>query len=161
MRLEGRVPFAKQPVPRLAVRQGVNPLKPCAHRRSGPEASPARASKTRRGHKKFRRPLQGAARQFLNRHTGRIRSLRHGFLLESRASCRLDAQRRPARPDHRLEQRVQLVVGGRTHLDEDWYAIGTAPANTVEHQAMQVDVEVGGPEALDQHDGAAVAFVGP
>ena len=56
---------------------------------------------------------------------------------------------------------MQLVVGGRTHLDEDWYAIGTAPANTVEHQAMQVDVEVGGPEALDQHDGAAVAFVGP
>nr|WP_234413820.1 hypothetical protein [Ideonella sp. A 288] len=63
--------------------------------------------------------------------------------------------------DERLQQRVQLVVSGRGHLDEGRHAVATAPVHAVQHQAVQVDVEVGGrAEALDQRDGAAVAFVG-
>ena len=61
----------------------------------------------------------------------------------------------------RLQQRVQFIVGGRTHLDEGWRAISAAQINPVQHEAVQVNVEVGGgPEALDQRDGATVAFVG-
>ena len=63
--------------------------------------------------------------------------------------------------DDRLQQRVQLVVGGRVRLDERRRAVGAAPVHPVQHQAVQVDVEVGRrAEALDQRDGAAVAFVG-
>jgi hypothetical protein len=55
---------------------------------------------------------------------------------------------------------VQLV-GGRIHLDEGWRAISAAPIHPVQHEAVQVNVEVGGrPEALNQRDGATVAFVG-
>jgi len=43
----------------------------------------------------------------------------------------------------------------------DGYAIDAAAVHAVQHQAVQVDVEIGGrPEALDQRDGAALAFVG-
>jgi hypothetical protein len=63
--------------------------------------------------------------------------------------------------DDRLQQRLQLVVGGRTRFDEHRQTIGVAPVHAVQHQAVQVDVEVGGgAEALDQRDGAAVACVG-
>ena len=60
-----------------------------------------------------------------------------------------------------MQQRVQLAVGGRTHLDEGRRAIGAAAVHAIQHQAVQVDVEVGRRlEALDQRDGAAVALVG-
>ena len=63
--------------------------------------------------------------------------------------------------DDGLQQRVQFVVAGRTRLDEGWRAVGAAAVHAVQHQAMKVDVQVGGrAEALDQRDGAAVAFVG-
>jgi hypothetical protein len=63
--------------------------------------------------------------------------------------------------DDRLQQRAQLVVGGRTRLDEGWCAIGAAPVHAVQHQAVQVDVQVGGrAKTLDQRHGTAVAFVG-
>jgi hypothetical protein len=40
-------------------------------------------------------------------------------------------------------------------------AIGTAAVHPIQHQALQVDVEVGGgSEALDQRDGAALTFIG-
>jgi hypothetical protein len=40
-------------------------------------------------------------------------------------------------------------------------AIGAAPVNPVQHQAVKLDVQVGGgPEALDQRDCAAVALSG-
>jgi hypothetical protein len=63
--------------------------------------------------------------------------------------------------DDRVQQRVQFVVGGRTGFDEHRHAFGAAPVHPVQHQAMQVDVEVGRrPKTLDQRDGAAVGFVG-
>jgi hypothetical protein len=48
-------------------------------------------------------------------------------------------------------QRVQLVVGGCIHLDELQSAIRAEPVYAVQHQAVQVDVQVGG------QDGAAQA----
>ena len=61
--------------------------------------------------------------------------------------------------DDRVQQRVQFVVCGRTGLDEHRHAIGAAPVHPVQHQAVQVDVEVGGrAKTLDQHDGAALAL---
>ena len=61
--------------------------------------------------------------------------------------------------DDRVQQRVQFVVCGRTGLDEHRHAIGTAPVHPVQHQAVQVDVEVGRrPKTLDQRDGAALAL---
>jgi hypothetical protein len=63
--------------------------------------------------------------------------------------------------DHGLQQRVQLVVGGRIRLDKGWRAIGAAPVHPVQHQTVQVNMEVGGgSEALDQRDGAALTFIG-
>ena len=57
--------------------------------------------------------------------------------------------------DDRLQQRVQFVVGGPTGLDEHRHAIGAAPVHPVQNQAVQMSVQVsGGPEALDQRDGA-------
>jgi hypothetical protein len=63
--------------------------------------------------------------------------------------------------DDGLKQRVQRVVGGRTRHDEAGRAVGVAAVHAVQHQAVQVDVEVGGgSEALDQRDGAALTFIG-
>ena len=62
--------------------------------------------------------------------------------------------------DDRVPQRVQLVIAGRPGLDEGRHTIGAAAVHAVQHRAVQVDVQVGGgSEALDQRDGAAVAFV--
>ena len=46
--------------------------------------------------------------------------------------------------DDGLQQRVQRVVGGRTRLDEAGRAVGVAAVHAVQHQAVQVDVQVGG-----------------
>jgi hypothetical protein len=46
------------------------------------------------------------------------------------------------------------------YLDEDRLAFGAAPVDAVQHQAVKVDVQVGGrAEALDQRDGTAVGLV--
>ncbi len=56
---------------------------------------------------------------------------------------------------------VLQVVGGRTHLDEGRRAVGVAAVDAVQHQAVQVDVQVGRrAEALYQRDRAAAAFAG-
>jgi hypothetical protein len=63
--------------------------------------------------------------------------------------------------DDGLQQRMQFVVGGCLRLDEGRRAIGTAAVHPIQHQAVQVDVEVAGrSEALDQRDGAALSLVG-
>jgi hypothetical protein len=60
-----------------------------------------------------------------------------------------------------VQHRLQCLVGWRGYLDEFRRAVSAAPAHAVQHQAVQVDVEVGsGPEALDQRDGAAVGLFG-
>jgi len=80
------------------------------------------------------------------------------YLLDQHAPAREQLDQ-PA--DDRLQQRVQLVVGGRTRRDEGRRAIDVAAVHAVQHQAVQVDVQVGrGAEALDQRDRAAVAFIG-
>ena len=59
-----------------------------------------------------------------------------------------------------MQQRLQLLVGGEIGLDEYRPVIG-APIHAVQHQTMQVYVQVGRrAEALDQRDRAAVGFVG-
>ena len=60
-----------------------------------------------------------------------------------------------------MQHRLQRFIGWRGYIDEDRGVVGTASVHAVQHQAVQVDVEVGGrAEALDQRDGAAVGFVG-
>ena len=58
--------------------------------------------------------------------------------------------------DDLVEQAMQLSAGGRTRLLEDRFAPG-APIHAVEHQAMQMNVQVGGrAESLDEGDRAGV-----
>ena len=60
-----------------------------------------------------------------------------------------------------VQQCIELVIGRRARLDETGHAISVAAVHPVQDQAVQVDVEVGsGSEALDQRDGAALAFIG-
>ena len=55
---------------------------------------------------------------------------------------------------------MQFFVGGRTRLDEAGRAVAVAAVHAVQHQAMQMDVQVGcRAEALDQGDRAALTFV--
>ena len=55
---------------------------------------------------------------------------------------------------------MQFFVGGRTRLDEAGRAVAVAAVHAVQHQTVQVDVQVGGrAEALDQGDRAALTFV--
>jgi hypothetical protein len=96
----------------------------------------------------------------------RARLLAVGIQLGQVGLAHLLDQHTPAREylhepgDDGLQQRVQLVVGGRIRLDEGRRAIGAAAVHPVQQQTVQVDVEVGGgSEALDQRDGAALAFV--
>ena len=60
-----------------------------------------------------------------------------------------------------LEQhRLQCLIGRRGHLDERRLAIGAAPVHPVQHQAVQVDVEIGRrAKALDQRDRATLGRV--
>ena len=56
---------------------------------------------------------------------------------------------------------MHLVIGGRAHFDELRHALGATPVHPVQQQAVKMYVEIGRrAEALDQRDGAAVAFVG-
>ena len=62
--------------------------------------------------------------------------------------------------DDLVQHRLQCRVGWRGHFCEDRGAVGTRSVHAVQHQAVQVDVEIGrGPEALDQRDRAAVGLV--
>ena len=62
--------------------------------------------------------------------------------------------------DDLVKQRLQPFIGGRGYFDKDRLTV-SAPVDAVEHQAVQVDVQVGGrSEALDQRDRAAVGLGG-
>jgi hypothetical protein len=62
--------------------------------------------------------------------------------------------------DDFVRHRLQRCVGRRRNFDEFRHSVGTAPVHAVQHQAVQVNVEVGRrAEALDQRDRAAVGFV--
>ncbi|MCX8004013.1 MAG: hypothetical protein N2688_03500, partial [Burkholderiaceae bacterium] len=51
------------------------------------------------------------------------------------------AREHPHQPgDDGLQQRVDLLVGGRAHFDELRHAPDTAAVHPVQHQAVQVDV---------------------
>ena len=57
-------------------------------------------------------------------------------------------------------RRPQRFIAGRGHFDKHRLTVG-APVRAVEHQAVQVDVEVGGgTKSLDQRDRGAVGLVG-
>ena len=59
-----------------------------------------------------------------------------------------------------MQQRLQRFIGGCGSLDEDRLTAG-APVHAVQHQAVQVTVEIGsGTKALDQRDRAAVGLLG-
>jgi hypothetical protein len=61
--------------------------------------------------------------------------------------------------DDLVQHRLQRLIGWRWSFDEDWRAVGTAPANAVQHQAVQMDVQIcGRAEVLDQRDRAAVGL---
>ncbi len=62
--------------------------------------------------------------------------------------------------DDRAQQRMQFVVGGRARFEEGGRAIGAAAVNAVQHQAMEMYLEVGGgPQTLDLCGCAAMASV--
>jgi hypothetical protein len=62
--------------------------------------------------------------------------------------------------DDLVQHGLQRCVGRRRDVDELRHTVGTAPVHAVQHQAVQVNVEVGRrAEALDQRDRAAVGFV--
>ena len=62
--------------------------------------------------------------------------------------------------DDLVQHRLQRFIGWRRHLDEFRRAVSAASVHAVQHQAMQVSVEIGRrAEALDQRDRAAVGLV--
>ena len=59
-----------------------------------------------------------------------------------------------------MQQRLQRFIRGCRHFDEDRLTV-SAPVHAIEHQAVQVDVQVGGrAEALDRRDRSAVGLIG-
>jgi hypothetical protein len=63
--------------------------------------------------------------------------------------------------DDPVQHRLQRFVGWCRYFDELRCTFGTAPVHAVQHQAMQMYVEVGRrPKTPDQRDGAAVGFIG-
>ena len=59
-----------------------------------------------------------------------------------------------------MQHRPQRIVGWRGFIDEDRGAVAAKSVHAVQHQAVQVDDEIGGrPEALDQRDRSAVGLV--
>ena len=62
--------------------------------------------------------------------------------------------------DALVEQRLQRFIGGCGYVDKDRITV-SAPVHAVEHQTVQVDVQVRGrPETLDERDRAAVGLLG-
>jgi len=63
--------------------------------------------------------------------------------------------------DDLVQHRLQRLVGWRGYFDEDRFAFGVAPVHAVQHQAVKVNVEIGGrTKSLDQRDRAAVSLLG-
>jgi len=65
--------------------------------------------------------------------------------------------------DDLVQYRLQRLVGRRGYFQEDRFAFGAAPVHAVQHQAVKVNVEIGGrtvhPQPrLDQRDHAAVSL---
>jgi len=63
-----------------------------------------------------------------------------------------------------MQHRLQRLIGWRGHFDEDRFAFGVAPVHTVQHQAVKVNVQIGGrtrhwQARLDQRDRATVGLV--
>ena len=59
-----------------------------------------------------------------------------------------------------MQQRLQLLVGWRGYFDKHRRAV-RAPVHAVQHQAMQVNIEIGRrAKTLDQRDRAAVGLKG-
>ena len=59
-----------------------------------------------------------------------------------------------------MQHRLQRFVGRRGGFDECRRAVGVTPVHAVQHEAIEVNVEVGRrAKALDQRDRAAVSFV--
>ena len=72
--------------------------------------------------------------------------VRRALLFDQRAAPREQLQ---DAGDDLVQHGLQRLIGRRSHLDEDRVAFG-APVHAVQHQAVQVDVQVGSrPEALD------------
>jgi len=42
-----------------------------------------------------------------------------------------------------VQHRLQHLIGRRGHFDEDRFAFGAAPVHAVQHQAVQVNVQIG------------------
>ena len=62
--------------------------------------------------------------------------------------------------DDLVQHRLQRFIGWRRYRDVFRRAVGTLSGHAIQHQAVQVNVEIGrGPKALDQRDGAAVGLV--
>ena len=60
-----------------------------------------------------------------------------------------------------MQDRLQRLIGWRRYFDEGRFTVGIASVHAVQHQAVDVYVEIGGrAEALDQRDRAAVGLVG-
>ena len=63
--------------------------------------------------------------------------------------------------DDLVQHRLQRRIGRRGHLDKQGLAFGAATVHAVQHQAVKVDVQVGGrAKALNQRDRTAVSLVG-
>jgi len=54
---------------------------------------------------------------------------------------RVSSLRQPG--DDLVQHRLQRLVGWRGHFDEDRFAFGVAPVHAAQHQAVEVDVEIG------------------
>ena len=62
--------------------------------------------------------------------------------------------------DDLVQHRLQRFIGWRGDFDEFRSAVNATPAHAVQHQAVQVNVEIGRrAEALEERDSAAVGFV--
>ena len=62
--------------------------------------------------------------------------------------------------DDLVQHGLQRLVVRRGHFQKNGHTVGAAPVHAVQHQAVQVNVEIGRrAEALDQHDRAAVGLV--
>ena len=60
-----------------------------------------------------------------------------------------------------VQHRLHPLVARRGHFEESRHTVFAAPVHAVQHQAVQVDVQVGGrAEALNERDRAAVGLVG-
>ena len=57
--------------------------------------------------------------------------------------------------DDPVQHRMQRFIGRRGHLDKQGLAFGTAPVHAVQHQAVQVNVQVGGRPDRESSAGSA------